>query len=544
MNQCEHTLTIKKASRACSKFGMVATASRHATDVGAEILEKGGNAVDAAVASAFCLSVTEPQASGLGGQSMVLLYLNKTGKAICLDGSSRAPYSLPFEINFFESQKRGILSATLPSTVAVLGYLLDSYGRLTIKQVLDPVIRYARDGYPVTALQHRLLTREIKTLIKDPLVKHIFFNDGKAIKAGNIIRQAELAGCLERIASAGWQDFYHGETSEKIIKDMSHRGGLISSLDLHRIPVPIEKIPLKGEYRHHRFITFPPPGAGRSLVQIMNILERFDPSELCKENILSSLIFSMAFRTTLRDRHKMPADPILFSQMQNKLMLDKGYAGELAEIIRNKIERSAAVSFVNPVTSGETTHLSVADSEGNAIGITQSIEKVFGSRTMSQDLGFFYNNYMTAFNFKDITHPYYLLPGAKPWSSVAPTLIFDKEKPGILLGSPGSERISTSLAQVISLIIDSGYSLAEAIEAPRLHADAGGRVQIEKRRFDTLTNETLKRMGFEITRRGAYSFYLGCVQAVRFPRVDDDFYIGVSDPRRDGTAKGPKYIRS
>ncbi len=528
-----------KAKAATSKYGMVSTASRKATEAGVKMLEKGGNAVDAAAASAFCLSVTEPQASGLGGQSMIFLYLKDSGNAVCLDGSSRAPFSIKYDSLPKEPLKVGITSTTLPSTPAVLGYLLEKYGKLTLEEVLEPSVEAAREGFKLTSLQHALLEKEKDKLRKDPLVLKNFFREGHSLRAGQLVIQPELADCLERMAKFGWHDFYQGEIAQKIVKDMEQRGGLISQLDLSRIPLPVERPPLEATYRGKKLLTFPPPGAGRALVQILNILENFTPEELIPGSVSACIIMSLAFRATLRSRQRLPVDPALYLQMPNKLMLDKGYAREIAENMQTFIDKTMPCYFTPPETSGETTHLSVADAAGNVVGITQSIELVFGSKTAAQGLGFFYNNYMSAFNYKDITHPYYLLPGAKPWSTVAPTLIFEENKPRLILGSPGSERISTSLAQVISRIFDAGQDLAEAIDGPRLHASSGGKVQIELKRFNSEALETLKQAGFKITKRGAYSFYLGCVQAVKLPLSPEEPFTGVSDPRRDGSALGP-----
>ena len=533
----------KKLSQASSPWGMVATASSAATKAGVRMLEMGGNAVDAAVAAAFCLGVTEPQASGLGGQSMVLLHLARENKTIALDGSSRAPFALNPKNVPSEPLKLGICSTTVPSTPAVLGYLLDRYGTLPLERVLEPAIQAAQEGFKLTALQHSLLVREKEKLLEDPLVSKNYFKSGRALKAGEILQQPELANCLKQMVRAGWQDFYHGEIAATLVKDMENRGGMISQVDLSQIPIPVERPVLKSSYRQLKLATFPPPGAGRALIQILNILENFSPPELKPGSPGAALILALAFRVALRDRERMPVDPELYWQSQEKRMVDKEYAQTITQRIREIVDRcglpQGESDWEPPPTAGETTHLSVADQEGNLIGITQSIELVFGSKTMAQGLGFFYNNYMSAYEYKDITHPYYLLPGARPWSSVAPTIIFQEQKPWLVLGSPGSLRIATSLAQVITRIVDGGEELAAAVDGPRLHADSRLKVQIEQERFPPETMELLHQAGFKITKRSPYSFYLGCIQAVQVPGPGGDRFEGVADPRRDGSAQGP-----
>ncbi len=532
----------RKISSGESPFGMVSTASKQATDAGVRMLENGGNAIDAAVAAAFCLGVTEPQASGLGGQTMGLIYLNANNRLFALDGSSRAPYGIQPHKTPKIPIKIGIKSTTVPSTPATLGYMLEKYGKLSLAKVLEPSIIAAEEGFVVSPLQSDLISQEAELLRQDPSILKNYFKDQQPIDVGNIIRQPELARCLIRMAQAGWHDFYLGGIGSEIIKDMERRDGLISSTDLSQIPQPVERDVLTNTYRDYEIHTFPPPGAGRVLIQLLNILENFPSDVLNPEEPTGAIIFALAFRMALTDRQRMPIHPDYYLQSVNKLMSDKSYAQELAEQIEQIGNFSFPQYFTPPDTSGETTHLSVSDSEGNSVGLTQSIELVFGSKTMADGLGFFYNNYMSAFVYKNMTHPFYLLPGRRPWSSVAPTLLFHQGKPKYLLGSPGSDRISTSLAQVISRLVDNNMNLASAIAAPRFHSSHSGQLLIEKKRFNPKVLDALFQTGFEIKHRGAYSFYLGCVQGVRLPQSERELFYGVADPRRDGTARGPSII--
>ncbi|AOM83946.1 gamma-glutamyltransferase [Salisediminibacterium beveridgei] len=525
------------------KFGMVSTASSQATQAAVEVLEQGGNAVDAAVAAAFCLGVSEPQASGIGGQSMALVYFKNQEKMFALDGSSRAPFSLHPKKNPKKPIKLGLASTTVPSTVAALGYLQDYYGELTLRETLTPSIRTAREGFEITELIAQMIEKEKDELIKDAgIVKNYFDAKKSPLKAGDTLKQPELADTLQRLATVGWQDFYVGEIGERIVTDMQKRGGMITDVDMHQIPVPVERDILHSTYRGLDIYTYPPPGAGRVLVQILNTLEQFSPEELDPDEPLGAVILAMAFRFALNYRKRMPMSPDHYLQTTTNLLVDKGYAEEIAKRIRSIYDRALVDTFIPPPTSGETTHLSVVDKDGNSCAITQSVELVFGSKAMADGLGFFYNNYMSAFEYKDPAHPYYLLPGGRPWSSVAPLMIFEKGKPKYLMGSPGSARISTALAQVITRLVDKGETLEEAIAAPRFHSSDTGALLIEKRRFKQETLDALELAGFEIKKRGAYSFYLGCVQGVQLPVKWRESFTGVADPRRDGTAGGPAHI--
>lgn len=519
----------RQARTARSPYGMVSAGTRQAAEAGAQMLESGGNAVDAAVAAAFSVGVTEPQASGLGGQTMALLYLAEPRKSLAIDGSSRAPFAInPMRLPD-KPRTVGLKSATVPSTPATLGYLQQHFGKLKLAEVLQPSIQAAAEGFEVTALLHKMIRREMENLQKDPLAVKRFFSDGKPLAAKKRLVQPELAGCLRRLADEGWEAFYQGRIGQAILDDMQARGGLLTRVDLSQVPLPQERPVLEGRYRTYRLATFPPPGAGRALVEILNILEDFEPGELGLDDPRTYVILAHVFQNALRDRDQRPVDPDLYLQTKKKRMTDKRYAERISGRIRK---------IMPP--RGETTHLCAADAEGNVVGITQSIELVFGSKRMNPEYGFFYNNYMNTFEYQDMAHPYYLLPGAEPWSSVAPTILFSKKTPFLLLGSPGSERIATSLAQVIMRMVDAGEPLDQAIAAPRLHAGKGGRIQIEKKRFDPRVLAALEEAGFAIKRRGAYSFYLGCVQAIQLPLTRKDEFLGVADPRRDGDAVGPQ----
>lgn len=529
----------RPVSTASSQKGMVSTASSYATEAGVQMLEKGGNAIDAAAAAAYCLGVSEPQASGIGGQSMALVHLQDSGRSFALDGSSRAPYVLSPEKNPAKPIKLGLRSSTVPSTPAALGYMQETYGKLSFAEILAPSIKAAREGVVVTPLIHRLIVKEAEQLKKDPLIYKNYFSQRKPLAVGALLKQPELADTLERMAEAGWRDFYEGEIGAKIVADMKARNGLITEIDMQQIPLPVEREVLESSYREYDIVTYPPPGAGRVLVQILNTLEGFEQEKLNADEPTGAVILALAFRFALNYRQRMPVHPDHYSQSLTQMVVDKGYAGEIIKRINDIYQRALQDTFVPPPTSGETTHLSVVDKDGNAVGVTQSIELVFGSKKMAAGLGFFYNNYMSAFEYKDITHPYYLLPGGRPWSSVAPVLLMKKGKPHYLLGSPGSARISTTLAQVITRIADHGESLEEAIAAPRFHASDIGELMIEKDRFSKAVNDALRLSSFKITKRDPYSFYLGCVQGVQMPVKWREEFQGVADPRRDGTAQGP-----
>jgi gamma-glutamyltranspeptidase/glutathione hydrolase len=508
---------------AASRKGMVATAHFKATEAARSILAKGGNAIDAAVCGAFALGVCEPAASGLGGQTMAMFYNAETSKTIAFDGSSRAPHRVPPGELRKKELLRGHKATTVPSTPAVLAYLLKTYGTMSLSDVLKPVINLAEKGYKVTELKHALMQRELKHL-KAGTASKFFLKNGRAYKVGAIFKQPVLAETLKRIAEVGVEDFYQGEIARDIHDDMVKNDGFIRDDDLAQIPWPIERKPLACRFRGNKVLTFGEPGAGRTLVQMLNVAEKFSFEQFNPDTPKGALLLSEIIRRANLDRQDRPYDPNFYPQVQGKRMLTGEYADLVAKQIKKRIRSG----------KGDTTHLSVMDHKGNVISLTQSIERVYGSFSASPKLGFLYNNYMSAFEYKDITHPNYLRPAAVPWASVAPTIVFKGRKPWVAIGSPGSERIAPAILQVLMrLQYQSPY---DSVASPRLHCSIKGKVSLEASRMRDDIPRLLKKYGFSIDPRNAYSFYLGSVQLVM---QDKKEFIGVADPRRDGSAGGP-----
>jgi len=509
---------------AVSRRGMVATAHYRATEAGAEMLAAGGNAIDAAVAAAFALGVCEPAASGLGGQTMMLVHLAEPRRTFALDGSSRAPNRATPESLSKADRRRGYRATTVPSTPAVLQYALKSYGTLKLDRVLEPAIRLAEEGYEVSLLQFLLTRRELRPL-RDKSAAPFFLRDGvRQHPAGSAFRQPVLAATLRRLALEGVEDFYRGEIAEKIHADMQNNGGLLHKDDLAQIPQPIERKPVTGRFEGCRVFTFPPPGAGRTLIEMLNVYQQLKPSRRDFDTPEGAVMLAETIRRAFLDRQDRPFDPSFFPQVTGERLLKEDYARLVARQVMRRIR-----------TAGDTTHLSVMDREGNLVTLTQSIERVYGSCVATPELGFLYNNYMSAFEYEDMSHPYYMRPNAAPWASVAPTIVFRGRKPWVALGSPGSERITPSIFQVLVRLQD--MPPFAAVDSPRLYCSLQGKVSLELTRMRDDIPSALERHGYQLDRRDPYSFYLGCVQVV--VRQSDEF-VGVADPRRDGSAAGPE----
>lgn len=517
---------------------MVASAFPDATKAGVEMLKKGGNAIDAACATALALGVCEPQASGIGGQSMAIIHID--GKSYAVDGSSRAP-SLAHSSKFIKKRHRrlGYRATTIPSTLATIGFLHERYGRLEWQKIVAPSIRIAKKGYKITKLQHDLQKRELENFlsVKSKSGAKYFLKDGVVpYDVGDTFTQLDLAHTLKVISEYGFSVFYHGSIAKAISKDMEKNRGLIREEDLSYMPEPIMRKPLSRKYRHVTVTTLPPPAAGRTLLLTLMMLNHL-PSKFLRSSKPSSYHFvAETFRKAFLHRLQRPFNRHTYDQMQNKLHLQRSFAKQMADSIHNSMD--ATLPMIDPEFGGEdTTHLSVMDSEGNAVGITQSVELAYGAKTAAEGLGFLYNNYMSAFEFTNPNHPYYVRPNAIPWTSVSPALIFNKSKLWMVVGSPGSQRIFSTITQFLSRIVDGNLSMSDAIVRPRFHCSIGGTVSIEDGGFRKEVIDFLKEMGYEISIKERYSFYHGAIHATMKMQTGEGFQ-GVAEVRRDGTAEG------
>jgi len=523
---------------AAARGGMAATAFPEATAAAVEILEDGGNAVDAACAAALALCVCEPQACGIGGQSMALIHLR--GETVALDGSSRAPSLAHIERLSEADRANGYRAATVPSTPAVLGYMSFRYGKLPWRRILEPAIRIAREGYRVTALQRRLQQRELDAFLAAPgqTGARFFLKDGaEPYAVGDLFRQPELADTLSYLAENDAHAFYTGDIAYEIDRDMRAHDGFLHADDLALIPWPVARKPVKARYRGVTAVTMPPPAAGRTLLLTLKMLGHVPARTLRRDPLLKHHIMAETFRKAFLNRRQRPFDPATYPQLPDKALSSQKHARELAKSIVNAIDPELPI-VDPPSDDADTTHLSVMDAAGNAVGITQSIERVFGAKVATPGLGFLYNNYMMAFETRNPSHPYYLRPNAVPWSSVAPAIVFRQGKPWLTVGSPGSERIYSTVTQFLVNLIDLSMPMDRAMDAPRFHCSIGGKLSLEIDRFPPEVTAYLKEMGYRLIPREPYAFYHGAIHAVMKCQTRPEF-LGAAEVRRDGAAGGP-----
>ncbi len=517
--------------------GMVATAFPDATKAGVKMLAMGGNAVDAACAAALALGVCEPQSSGLGGQTMMLIYTGS--KVLAIDGSSRAPSLAHVSSLHIGDRSCGYRATTVPSTLATLWYVNKHYGRLPWKDLVYPAIRLAKNGYKITRLQHRLQKQELENFnkVRSQSGKNYFLKNGIPYTPGDTFYQPDLSHLLKIIAETGVEEFYLGDIARRIDADMRENDGFLRYDDLALIPWPIVRHALKRKFRGLTVYSMPPPCAGRTLLFTLMMMSTIRPQDLHKDDTNRALFLVEVFRKALLERSDRPFDPNFYPQVEEKNMLNRRFVLRCVHDITRAPHLHMPVRETEDEYAEETTHVSVIDRESMAVSLTQSIERTYGSKAAAAELGFLYNNYMMDFEYKQVSHPFYMRPNAVPWATVAPTLIFNDKEIWMAVGSPGSERIFSSITQFLLHTIDEYKSISEAMRAPRLHCSLGGRVSIEAERFSQKLLEALRQMGYRIDQREPYSFYLGAIHAV-LRKHDGSGFQGVAEVRRDGTAVG------
>ncbi len=465
------------------KADSYAVATRHhlATDIGMKVLEEGGNAIDAAVAVAFALAVVNPSAGNLGGGGFMLLHLAETNETFSIDYRERAPdksFEKMFQDNSGNVVKglslNSILASGVPGTVSGMFYASENFGTMDIKSLINPSIELARKGFFLSDFQAKNLNKYNEKFSQNKEAKEIFTRPNGFSK-GDVLIQSNLAKTLEKIAQNGNEEFYSGDTAKKISNFFQANGGILSFKDLNQYKVRILK-PVCGSYRIFEVCSMAPPSSGGiALIQILNILENTDLSNLRhnSEEYLRILISAMDF--AYRDRAEYLGDPDFFSVPQN-FLTSKKYAKELFKRIQeNKLPSK---ENVNIIEGEETTHFSILDRWGNAVSNTYTLNTAYGSGIVPSGTGILMNNEMDDFSSKPGYPNAYGLIGSEankiepkktPLSSMSPVIVFQDDRPFLITGSPGGSTIITSVLQEILNIIDFQMSLEESSKKSRIH---------------------------------------------------------------------------
>lgn len=498
---------------AASEAGVVATAHYRATEAGRGILAAGGNAIDAAVAASLALAVVESAGSGIGGMAMMVVHLAEGGRTFTVEGPCRAPARATPAAVAASGRYRGHRAIAVPGYLAALDHVLERYGTQTVATVCEPAIRLAEEGARITPLQHQLLVGNQEILRRHSGGALFLDRQHRPPKVGTRFPQPALARTLRRLSTLGLRDFYEGETARALARDVADHGGFLAEADLAQLTAqegqPLSA-PLGGGTAH----ILGPPGGGISLAQLLYLHDSVArPVSLATPEGI--VLVARMIRAVRQERRR------------TRLLVEARAPGRAA----GTLSRSWARRLLSRL--GETSHLSVMDCHGNAVALTQSLERSFGSAEACVELGFLLNGYLRAFKVQNRAHPYYLKPGAVARSNAAPTVVVRDGEAWVAIGSTGSERmVSGIFTTLLRLPTQTPF---EAVRGPRLHATPDGEVLWEAGRFPPGCREALQEDGFSLVDLEDYSFRTGGLQlAVK----EGGLLQAVADPRRDGGALG------
>ena len=544
-------------------LGMVVTQEAIASQVGADILAEGGNAIDAAVASGFALAVTLPRAGNLAGGGFMVIHLANEDKTIALDYREMAPAESHREMFLNEAgdvdkkvARYSIKSSGVPGTVAGLLHAHKSYGLLSIEKVLNPAIKLARDGFKVNLDLSSSLTSRYERLSSNPASRNYFFKpNGESYQPGEVLIQHDLANTLKRISEYGRAGFYEGKTAKLIVDEMKNLGGLITLDDLRKYRV-VTREPVCGDFHGNTICAMPPPSSGGvHLIQMLNILEGWDLRSLGHNSAAYIHRLAEAMRRAYADRSIYLGDPD-FYRVPIDDITDKNYANALRSGI-NLAKATPSVDVqsgldIDPEMlqvgkklsddeSSETTHFSTWDQWGNVVSNTTTLNFSYGNGISIPGAGFLMNNEMDDFSAKPGTpNAFGLLggvanaiePGKRPLSSMTPSIVFDKTgSPLLVTGSPGGSTIITTVLQTILNVLVFEMGIAEGASVPRVHHQWFPDRLLLESGISRDTVHLLSVMGHNI---GDAEYVLGDTQSIQ--RGPKNSLFGASDPRRPGAA--------
>ncbi|MDY7540283.1 gamma-glutamyltransferase [Undibacterium sp. RTI2.1] len=533
-----------------AQHGMVASEQGLATQVGLDMLKRGGNAVDAAVAVGFALAVVLPNAGNIGGGGFMLIHDAKSGRDIALDFREMAPIKASRDMYLDKAGKvipgkslYSHLAIGVPGTVAGLTQALSKYGTMRLSDVIAPAIQLAEQGFEVSPHLASILDAEYDHLGAWESSKAIFFKNGKPLVAGEKLIQKDLAASLKLIAKEGASAFYQGAIAKKIVAEMAQHEGIISAEDLKNYKV-VEREPVKGNYRGYEIVSMPPPSSGGvHIVQMLHILEHFPIKEQGSNSAQNLHLMAETMKLAYADRSEYLGDPD-FVKVPIKALTSRAYADELSKKINPEHATPSdqiKPGKLAPYESDQTTHFATADQYGNVVATTYTLNLNFGSGIVASGTGITLNNEMDDFSVKaGAPNAFGLLGGdanaiaayKRPLSSMSPTIILKDGQPFLTTGSPGGSRIITTSLQIIMNVIDHDMNVAEASIAPRIHHQwMPDQLRVEKGiSIDTLN--ILEQKGQHLK----LSPTMGRTQTIQ---MSNQGFDGYSDPRNpDGKTLG------
>ena len=519
---------------------MVTSLEPLASMAGMRILEQGGNAFDAAVATALAVTVVDPRMSSIGGQGFVTFYVASKREVRALNFFGPSPRAVTLKAFAGKDYTRGILSSPVPSCLRGYWTLQQTYGKLPWAQVVQPAIELAGRGF----MMSRTLTEDIRDdralLTRFPTSAKVLLPGGHVPQPGDLFVQPDLARTLTRVAEKGADDFYSGETAHAIVDFFREQGGLLKSDDLSSYQARWVE-PISTTYRGYTFYTQPPNSSGIAVLEQLNLLEGFNLRALGHNTPQSLFVIGEAMRLAVADRNRYVGDPDFVKVPVDKL-LSKSYATERRRLIHpdRAMPIATAGDFGRPPVESHTTHLNVVDAEGNMVALTQTLGAEFGSGLIVGNTGVLFSNQMRHLHL-DPNDPSRLEPGKRPRSNESPLIVLKDGQPFMALGTPGNDGIWQRLPQVIVNLIDFGMDIQTAITAPRMTyggaEETGSEIRpilnVEKRIPESVMS-ALRQKGFEII---PIDDDIGRVNGIVIdPR--SHFRLGGADPREYGYAIG------
>ena len=530
-------------SEVIARNGMAATSHPLATQVALDILKKGGNAIDAAIAANAVLGVVEPTGAGIGGDLFALIWSADKKKLYGLNGSGKSPRSLRLE--YFKQNSYEFIPAYGPLPVSVPGCvdawyeMHDMFGRLPMKEILQPAINYAREGFPVTEVIAYYLEQGTDRLKEYPNIREVYMPGGKSPAKGEIFKNPQLASTIEKIVKGGRNEFYRGTIARTIDAFMKKQGGFLTYDDLARHHSEWVE-PVSTNYRGYEVWELPPNGQGIAALQILNILEGYDIASMGFGSAEYIHTFTEAKKLAFEDRAKYYADP-LFTKVPVAQLISKKYAAERRKLINP--DKAAKVYDAGKIEAGNTVYLTVADKSGNMVSLIQSNYRGMGSGMCPTGLGFVLQDRGEMFSLEP-GHANVYAPGKRPFHTIIPAFITKNKKPWISFGVMGGDMQPQGHAQIVVNLIDFKMNLQEAGDAPRIHHTgsseptgeemiSGGILLLESG-FRTEVIQALMRKGHTVQwDLGGYGGY----QAIMWDDKNKVYY-GASESRKDGQASG------
>ncbi|MCL9774875.1 gamma-glutamyltransferase [Vibrio sp. S4B1] len=552
----EPTTHVENKSIVTATDWMVTAANPTASQAGADVLARGGNAIDAMVAIQLTLGLVEPQSSGIGGGSFLVYWDAKGNKLTTYDGRETAPLKATSNLfigddgkpmKFYDAVVGG-RSVGTPGTVKLLWDTHQKYGKLSWASLIQPTVELAKNGFPVSARLASLIERDKEFLSRHSDTRqYLLDSNGNAKTQGTILKNPEYANTLSLIADKGADGFYQGAVAQSIIDAVSNakgNPGLLSQQDLTNYSV-VERAPICAPYKQYDICGMGPPSSGALTIgQILMTIEEFDLAKTGANNPVSWQILADASRLAFADRGMYMADSDFYDVPSDGLLNKEYIATRSGLITPNKALQTAPFGTPNPELANgsqdqsielpSTTHFNVIDSEGNVVSMTSSVENVFGSRVMAS--GFLLNNELTDFSFlgekdgKPIANR--IEPGKRPRSSMSPTIMMRADKPYMAIGSPGGSRIIGYVAQSIVAHVDWGMDIQQAINQPKM-INRFGEMDLESGTPLTQFSQPFEKMGYKVNTRDLNS-------GLHAIRVTENGLEGAADPRREGIAIGNK----